>query len=177
VASASVTLEWVVPLSWFVMSKDWQRYGPFIVRSVNCVDLRDLIPSRQLPTSTIKVLKCISPNKLARISWNTVSDVIRRPSMFDLIFLHSVYMDAFYKSFGAALYILPSASNGPWSRCQVMKIGLQRERYVRTTLFLCFVIFSFTKRPLCGATVMIQNFYRACIDIIVTITIIQWYLG
>jgi hypothetical protein len=172
VSSVSVTLKWVVPLSWFVMAKDGQRYGPFTVIFVNCVDLRDWIPSRQLPILTIKVLKCISPNNLlAQILWNTVSDVIRRPNMFDLIFLHSVYMDAFYKSFGAALSIFPFAYSGSWSGCQVMKIGLQRKRYVRTASFLCFAIFSFIKRPLCGATVMIQNFYRASIDIIVMITI------
>ena len=98
VASAIVSLKWVVPSSCFVMSKYRQRYGPFIVRFVNCVDLRDWIPSRQLPILTINVLKCISPNKLAQISWNTFSD-----------------MDAFYKSFGAALSVLPSASSGLWS--------------------------------------------------------------
>jgi hypothetical protein len=52
---------------------------------------------------------------------------IRWSSMFDPIFLHSVYMDAFYKSFGAALSLLPSVFSGLWSRCQVMKIGLQRK--------------------------------------------------
>jgi len=102
-----------------------------------------------------------------------VSDVIRRPSMFDLIFLHSVYMDAFYKSFGAALSVFPSVSNGSWSGCQVMKISLQQKRYVGTMLFLCFLIFSFTKRPLCGATVITQNFYRAYVDIIVMIKMIR----
>jgi hypothetical protein len=46
------------------------------------------------------------------------------------------------------------------------------EKYVRTTLFLCFIIFPFKKRPLCDATVMIQNFYWVCTYIIGMITII-----
>jgi hypothetical protein len=159
------TLNCVVPLSWFVMAKDGQSYGPFIVRFVNCVHLWGWVTSRQIPILTMKVLKCISPQNLAWISWHAVCDVIRRPSMFDLIFLHSIYMDAFYKSFDAALSVSPSVSNGPWSGCQNMNIGLQRKRYVRTTLFMCFLNLSFTKRPLCGATVMIQNWYRAYIAI------------
>jgi len=95
------------------MAKDGQRYGPFTVSFVNRVDLRDWIPSRQIPILTINVLKCISPHILARISRHAVSGVIRRSIMFDLIFFHSFYMDAFCKSFEAALSVFPSASNGP----------------------------------------------------------------